>query len=252
MTCDSCESGHLIKELTLAYRFKRRKLTPESRSRSITVMSFTVFQKVFRRRGFVGLQPSKMWFISGLLVCLMMLFAGCGGKPFNVKPQVDLPLTPDAARAEASSVQIQAAAIRDEDLLIGTFDANLLLAGILPVKVALNNQSHESIDLRKARFELRGTDGRTVKASDAKRVFKRLISYYEITTYSKPGYKESREDFAGYGIDLSKPLNAGESRTGMVFFIVPDRAAQTGSLALVVSRLDAKQAKAPAVELKLQ
>lgn len=251
MTCDSCESGHLIKELTLAYRFKRRKLTPESRSRSITVMSFTLFLKLFRRCRFGGLQPSKAAAISGSLVFLMMLFAGCGGKPFNVKPQVDLPLTPDAARTEAGSLQIQAEAIRDEDLLIGTFDANLLLAGVLPVKVALINQSPEAIDVRKARFELRGPDGRTVKASDARRVFKRLISYYEITAYSKPGYKQSREDLADYGIDLSKPLNAGESRKGMVFFIAPDRATQTSSLTLVVSRLDAKQAKAPAVELKL-
>jgi hypothetical protein len=215
-------------------------------------MSFTLFSSPIRRRRLIGLQPLGRQAAAGLLAGLMALSAACGGKPFNVKTEVDLPSTPDAARAEVNHMQLQAAAIRDEDYLVTIFDANLPLAGVLPVTVTLTNQSHEAIDLRKAQFEIRGPDGRTLKAADAGRVFKRLIAYYEISTYSKSGYKKSREDFAAYGLDLSKPLDAGQSRQGMVFFIAPERAAQPVSLTLIARRLDAKQPKLPAIELQLR
>src|SRR5215212_7462283 len=66
--------------------------------------------------------------------------SGCGGKPFNVREKpfkvregTNMPPPTFGARAEAGAVTIQAEAVRDEDFLYETFDANLILAGLLPV-----------------------------------------------------------------------------------------------------------------------
>ena len=183
--------------------------------------------------------------------------AGCGGKPFEIRERPfkikeghEAPLT-NIARAKADQIEIEAEAIRDEDYLYETFNANLILAGVLPVRLELINHGSEPVDLSKARFEVKTTGGRAYKMADAKKAFKRLISYYEISTYSKPGYKKSQEDFASYSLDLSKPLDAGGSREGLAFFIVPDAVAQTSGLTVAASRLDRKQAKSSTVELTL-
>jgi hypothetical protein len=186
-----------------------------------------------------------------LAACLLLtLFAGCGGKPFEVKPSVDLPTLASAPAAESPGIRLQAAALRDEDFLLETFDANLILAGILPVNMTITNRAATPVDLRKARFELRTADGHAYKAADIKSAFKRLVKYYEISTYSKPAYKESREDFASYALDTSRPLAMGESRQGMLFFIVPDGVVHASGLKLIGARLDAAQSGS-AVELQL-
>jgi len=184
------------------------------------------------------------------IVFILLLFAGCGGKPFDVKTEVKLPATPGAPVAESQSVRLQAAAVRDEDYLLSTFDANLILAGVLPVGVTMTNRGAQPLDLRKARFEVRTADGHSYKAADARRAYKRLIDYYGISTYSKGAYKESRDDFAAYALDLSKPLAMGESRQGMVFFILPDRAIQATGLKLIGARLGASGSSGT-IELQL-
>ena len=186
--------------------------------------------------------------------------SGCGGKPFNVREKpfhvregANMPPPTFSARAEAGAVTIQAEAVRDEDFLYETFDANLILAGLLPVGLMITNSGQEPLDLRKARFEIRIQDGRGFKSVDAKRAFKRLLSYYEISTYSKSGYKKSQEDFFSYSFDATRPLAPGESREGMVFFLVPPEAAREAGVTLIVSRLDGNNLKNnSAVELKLK
>ena len=180
---------------------------------------------------------------------MMITIVGCAGRPLEVKSKVDLPSAPGATvRAESSGVSIQAEVIRDEDFLNDTFDANLILAGVLPVRLRATNQGQEPIDLSKARFEIKTSGGRSYKSAEAKKAFKRLIAYYEISTYSKVGYKESQDTFMNYALDLTKPLGGGESREGLVFFIVPDTVAQVSGLKMIASRLDRKGG---AVELNL-
>ncbi|HVG17669.1 MAG TPA: hypothetical protein VNI02_01350 [Blastocatellia bacterium] len=185
--------------------------------------------------------------------------AGCGGKPFNVREKpfhvkegANIPPPAFSARAEVGAVTIQAEAVTDENLLYDTFDANLILAGLLPVGLMITNSGPGPLDLKKARFEIRPQGARSFKAIDAKRAFKRLISYYEISTYSKSGYKKSQEDFLSYSLDVTRPLAPGESREGMIFFPVPAEAAQITGVTLIASGLDGKQSGSPEVELKLR
>lgn len=173
---------------------------------------------------------------------------GCG-KPFNVKTKTDLPPASYSAGSTTDSVSIQAQVIRDEDFLYETFDANLISAGVLPVRVMVNNSSGRTVDLKKARFEIRQQDGRGLKPVDARRAFKRLIAYYEISLYNKAGYKESLGTFSEYGVDLKTPLEPGQSRHGLMFFLAPGGAAQGGGLTFVVRRLGS-DTNTP-VELKL-
>lgn len=195
--------------------------------------------------------------IFGSVLLMTSFLTGCGGKPFEIRERPfkikegrEAPLV-NIARAKSDQIEIEAEAIRDEDYLYETFNANMILAGILPVRLELVNQGQEPVDLSKSRFEIKAADGRTYKMADAKKTFKRLISYYEISTYSKSGYKKSQEDLATYSFDVSKPLGAGESREGLVFFIVPDAVAQTTGVTMTASSLDRKQSKSPKVELKL-
>ncbi len=189
--------------------------------------------------------------IIALMILLVALLPACGGKPFNVKTSPDIPPPEYAVKAAAGELTVQAAAVTDEDFLYETFDANLILAGVLPVRIKIANAAQEPVDLKKARFEIRAA-GRAYKAINAKSAFKKLISYYGITTYSKLGYKESQTDFASHALDLELPLAAGESRQGMLFFQVPVEAAQAAGLTLVARRLDAKKQKADSsLELKL-
>lgn len=185
---------------------------------------------------------------------------GCGGKPFNVREKpfkvregASVPPPAFSARAEVGAVVIQAEAVTDENLLYDTFDANLILAGLLPIGVMITNSGQEPLDLKKARFEIRAQSGGRFKAADAKRAFKRLISYYEISTYSKSGYKKSQEDFLSYSLDAARPLAPGESREGMIFFSVPAEMIQGMGITLIASGLGGKQSgNVAAVELKLR
>src|SRR5690349_11205157 len=82
-----------------------------------------------RRAGFLLMSRGRSSVFAAICLAAMLL-AGCGGKPFNVKTQVALPAIADAPVAESPGVRLQAAVIRNEDLLLETFDANLILAGV--------------------------------------------------------------------------------------------------------------------------
>lgn len=185
-----------------------------------------------------------------LLLVVLTAF-GCG-KPFNVKTQPDIPPANYTTTAKTEHFSVQAQALTDEDFLYDRFDANLLLAGILPVRVMLTNSGSATIDLKDARFEVRAAAGATFRGVTERQAFKRLFSYYEISAYSKSGYKESFEAFSAYGLDTKTPLPGAQSRQGMVFFSMPRKVVREGGLTLVVSRLEtATPGGGGAIELKL-
>jgi hypothetical protein len=172
--------------------------------------------------------------------------SGCGGKPFNVKPEPTLqpraaPAGP-GAEARSAVAAVRARAVKDEDYLFDTFDANLIMAGVLPVMVTVTNTGAEPLDLDRARFEIRAWNGRGYKADAPRKAYERLVSYYGITTYSKDGYNESREDFSSHALDFETPLAAGQSRDGLIFFPVPSDVAGGQGLRLLITRLGHRRA----------
>jgi hypothetical protein len=128
------------------------------------------------------------------------------------------------------SLELQAGAIRDEDYLYTAFDANLILAGVLPLKLVIRNGGSQPADLRPARFLL----GRGQKPISPGRAFKRLMTYYKIRLYDPEGYKASLADFTSYGFNQVTPLLPGESRWGVLFFDDRPELAQRRGLVLAV------------------
>jgi len=194
----------------------------------------------------LGFSSSLNWLLllgfTGLIGCAGLLVSGCATKPFNVRPRHLAPPSGFTAQVTAGAVELQAAAIRDEDYLQATFDANLIMAGILPVKLALQNRGSGPVDLKGMRFSLSagGQQHRLIEPKDA---FKQLMGYYKIRVYSVDGYKASRGEFASYGFDRRAPLAPGESRWGILFFENPQVQPPGSSLVLSVKGIGATELK---------
>ncbi|HEU4390155.1 MAG TPA: hypothetical protein VFV34_20305 [Blastocatellia bacterium] len=153
---------------------------------------------------------------------LIVAQTGCG-KPFNVKRKVDLPFSAQKAQQQVGDVTVQADAIRDENLIHDTFDANLIMADVLPVQLRIENHNASPLSVKGFKLELQDESGHDRKRLSARATFKRLVSYYEMTTYNKYGYKRSQEDLVSYEFDWDEPIGAGAGRSGLLFFqITPE------------------------------
>jgi hypothetical protein len=183
------------------------------------------------------------------LLCgmLLLLFAACG-KPFNVKSKPTIKdVKPDAnvtieGEGEGNGVKLHAEAITDEDFIYDAFDANLIMAGVLPVRLQVSNQGTEKVALNKARFEMLA-QSKLYKMIDSHKAYKKLMSHYQISIYNKNGYKESREDFDTHALDVKKELAPGEEREGLIYFAIPNEIIKIGDLKLLARKLGAGQVK---------
>lgn len=189
-----------------------------------------------------------------IVVSTLALLWSCG-KPFNVKPNVDLGDTAQPVEARVGDVSVAAALILNEDRLFEVFDANLILAGVLPVEVKVMNHGGSALKMRELRFELRDAGGRELARLEGRDAFKRLISYYGISIYRKSGYRQSLEEFKAYELDRNSPLEPTQARDGLVFFKLntfklnaAENAPAPIGLVLSVRPPSSKEA----VELKLQ
>ena len=167
----------------------------------------------------------------------MLALAACG-KPFNVKPRTDLPAAIYSVSGRSADVEIQARLVTDEDFLDSTFDANLIQAGLLPVRLSVKNLASGPLDLRHSKYQVE--IGNVVyKEVDPNRAFKRLISYYQFTTYNVYGYKQSREDFISYRLNVDAAIGPGGITEGFLFFDVPPAVSEERGVTLISSNLSA-------------
>lgn len=184
-----------------------------------------------------------------IAVAFFSAFLFACGKPFNVRTKVPLREETSLPKVESKGVAVEAVAIVDEDSLYDAFDANLIIAGILPVKVRLKNATGAAVDLKSLRFALRSETGAQFAILKPGTAYKRLISYYDVSAWTIAGYKESRSDFESYSLKQETPLAAGDTREGLLFFRLPVGTAQGAELKLVVTGLS--ESKLSPLELKL-
>ena len=190
--------------------------------------------------------------VSGFVGLVFTFVLSACGKPFNVQPKPKAMTPSYKASVELNGLRVDAGAVTDEDQLYDTFEANLLLAGVLPVNLKLANTQKENITLKNARFTIKAQN-QTFKSIDAKSAYKRLMKYYSISIYNKAGYKESREDFSSYEINVKNHLAENEQREGLMFFAVPDDVIKGSDLTLVIEKLSKESAKdGLPIELKLK
>jgi len=156
-----------------------------------------------------------------LVLLLALACTACAGKPFNVKvvPHVE----PEAISAPslAGPLSVRASAVWDEDWLLETFDANTILAGVLPVRVEIENRGREPLATKKLEVAASDGAGRRFELLDASKARKAIETYYELTIRSSTGDKLYKQDWAANALDLKTALAPGERRQGFVFLRIP-------------------------------
>ena len=176
-----------------------------------------------------------------ILVGLVMFAASCGGSLFKVKPAIDLPpLAANAKSANAGGVTLRVAPLMSDEASQDLFEANLPLAGILPLRMEIAFESGVPVEIKRARFRLTDATGREWKAISPKSAVSRILKANDVYAYNPNSRKQFEKEFAAYGIDLTKPLSNENRRTqGFLFFEAPNKetVASPQGLTLRVERL---------------
>src|SRR5690349_5932203 len=153
-----------------------------------------------------------------LVVSLVFFFtvlisSSCSGSLFKVKPASELPPLPaDTRTAEAGGVTLRVAPLLSDEQIQELFEANLPLAGVLPVRIELAFQSGPAVELKRARFHLRDDQNREWKLLPPKKAVSRIMKANGITLYNPNSRKQFEQEFGAYAIDVKTPLASGESR----------------------------------------
>lgn len=171
----------------------------------------------------------------------VLVSSSCSGSLFKVKPASELPPLPANARiGEANGVTLRVAPLLSDEQIQELFEANLLLSGVLPVRIELAFQSGTAVELKRARFHLRDDQNREWKLLPPKSAVSRIMKANGITLYNPNSRKQFEQEFGAYAFDLKTPLASGETRRqGFLFFQSPDKQAVASAqkLTLTVERL---------------
>src|SRR5689334_6902706 len=175
------------------------------------------------------------------LFIVLGLMTSCSGSLFKVKPASELPPLPANARiGEANGVTLRVAPLLTDEQIQELFEANVLLSGVLPIRVELAFQSGSAVELKRARFHLRDEQNREWKLLPPKSAVSRIMKANGITLYNPNSRKQFEQEFGAYAFDVKTPLASGESRRqGFLFFQSPEKQAVASAqkLTLTVERL---------------
>jgi len=176
-----------------------------------------------------------------LLLTASLLSGSCATSLFKVKPVAELPPLPSNSRsADAGGVTVRVAPLLSDEQTQELFEANLPLAGVLPVRVALNFQSGVPLELKKAKFVVRDSQNREWKLLTTKKAVSRIMKANGVSFYNPHSKKQFESDFGAYGLDLKTPLDSSQpERHGFLFFQTPDKSPVDNNqkLTLVIERL---------------
>jgi hypothetical protein len=172
---------------------------------------------------------------------VLLLSSACAGKLYKVKPVVELPpLTGDLKSASGGGVRVVVAPLLTDEDSQELFEANLPLAGVLPLRIELNYESGVPLEIKKARFRLHDASGRDWKLLTPKQAISRVLKANEVFAYNPNSRKQFETEFSAYGLDVKTPLSPTDRRRqGFLFFQTPDKEAVASprGLVLVIERL---------------
>ncbi|MEP6920880.1 MAG: hypothetical protein ABI967_07130 [bacterium] len=170
-----------------------------------------------------------------------LFLSGCAGALFKVKPAIELPpLAGNVKSGSAGGVLIRVAPLLSDEESQDLFEANLPLAGVLPLRVELDYESGVPLELKRARFRMRDGASREWKLLSPKDAISRVLKANEIFAYNPSSRKQFEKEFGSYGLDLKTPLTPSERRRqGFLFFQTPDKQALASphGLVLIIERL---------------
>ncbi|MEK6281830.1 MAG: hypothetical protein AABN95_15865 [Acidobacteriota bacterium] len=168
---------------------------------------------------------------------IVLSVTSCGGSLFKVKPVVELPpMTGDVRSASAGGVTIRAAPLLSDEETQDLFEANFLIAGVLPVRTELVFESGVPVEIKRARFRLRDGEGREWKTLSPKAAASRIMKANGIFLYNPHSRKTFEQEMIAYGLDTKTPLSDANRRTqGFLFFQTPDKTPVQTSATLLLT-----------------
>ena len=177
------------------------------------------------------------WLAGSILALTVLFTSSCGSSLFKVKPITALPPMPaTVASANLGSISFRAAPMLSDEKTQELFEANLQLAGLLPVRVEIKHNGGEAIELRKVRFRLTDAAGTKWKAISLKEAIARILKANDVFAYNPNSRKTFEQEFRAYELDLKSPLTNGEGRRqGLVIFLSPDKAPVSSPRSLVLT-----------------
>lgn len=167
---------------------------------------------------------------------VLLLVSACGGALYKVKPVVELPpLTGEVKGGTAAGLVVVVAPLLTDEESQDLFEANLPLAGVLPLRVELGYKSGVPVEIKKVRFRLRDAAGQEWKFLNPKGAISRVLKKNEVYAYNPNSRKQFEAEFSAYGLDLKTPLTPGDQeRRGFLFFQTPDKEAVSSPRGLVL------------------
>lgn len=176
------------------------------------------------------------WKLSLSFAAALLLVSGCGGALYKVKPVVELPpLTGEVKGGTAGGLIVAVAPLLTDEESQDLFEANLPLAGVLPMRIELGYKSGVPVEIKKLRFRLRDAAGKEWKLLNPKQAISRVLKTNEVYAYNPNSRKQFESEFAAYGLDLKTPLTPGDrERRGFLFFQTPDKEAVSSPRGLVL------------------
>src|SRR5260370_13305106 len=141
------------------------------------------------------------------------LVSSCGGSLYRVKPVAELPSMPDsAATANLGSVTFRAMPLLSDEESQELFEANLQLAGLLPVRVEIVHNSGDAIELKSVRLRLRDAAGAEWKSISAKQAIARILKANDVFAYNPASRKTFEKQFRSYQLLLKSPPPSPDRR----------------------------------------
>ena len=169
------------------------------------------------------LRKQFRWRVCALLAPILLV-AGCGGGSlYKVKPVVEAPVTDAAGSARVGGINVRAVPLLTDEENQELFEANLPLAGLLPLRVEIINEGTGAVALERARFRLRDGEGREWKARSAKQAVSRILTANGVYFYNPRARKRFEEAVSAHALNTKTPLAPSERRQGLIFFQTPKK-----------------------------
>ena len=155
-----------------------------------------------------------------LIIIAALFSASCSGSLYKVKPLAALPPMPaNAGTANVGSLSFRAAPLLTDEEGQALFEANLHLAGLLPVRVEIVQNGGDPIELKKLRFQLHDSSSGAWKIISAKQAIARILKANGVYAYNPESRKTFEKEFRSYELDTKSPLSHSEGRrAGFLFF----------------------------------
>jgi len=172
------------------------------------------------------MQNCRPSYLGALLFVLVSIGAtACTSSLYKVKSPDALARMPaTAATADVGAITFRAAALLTDEETQELFEANLQLAGLLPVRLEVTHNGGAPLELKRLKFKLQDAAGNEWKLVSGKQAVSRILNANAVFAYNPNSRKTFEKEFRAYDFDLKSPLTHSERlRKGLIIFLSPQK-----------------------------